>query len=733
MVKPSTWAACRYAGAQHCPCERVCSTTQRLLDASAESSDAAQLDKLEEEVCANGFARVLKTGMTATPRLRDIAAQKKPLPENQRPDGRGAIWNDAEILSILLYTGSDVQGPFRSDMMAGGARWPVLTATIERALKKQNEAGTIVKGNHFASDHVVYHGLHGVNVKDFASLVENDGTFAMTFSIGTVVSASYSRDVSLLFAAGAGGTAAPNHSKGLLLEICCRADHWPASADVEWCSKFPHEKELIIAPWQHFDPRFGNAGAGSAMTPRSRDGKPATSVAEAVAALESRTDTIALEFMLVALEDARPPLQTAEDWEAERAAAKAEGTDGLSPRDVEAFPFLRSRAGHCVLAFRRRGCTQDEYAQCSVDPSRWRLAIDLNRRTKGWIRSSRLQPIKPVEVQVIKVDLRVPRFEECVWQPQIAEGDPPDPRYCKKCKAVFRGKACAKSHPNFNYTKQIPDGAPQQAEPKVPKAHAAAKPEPEPEPELELEPELEPEELEEPEPELHTGPGPEPTLSTDTSSNSSVPSTLTEPLLYLSLEQATVLRAKGLDDMVPELPGWVSQERVSRALFGERGAQLVLDTAQHVGTFVWATEFANVHATFAFTESPITVDGERYAGPEAYFQLQKSFGTPSHEAAKAAMKTITNPDEAWAVGRVHGLRADWEQAKVEIMRTAIRAKFTQSTELRALLLSTGAHPLVQLKPDDQFWGSGRNGRGQNMLGVLLMELRDELKQLFQSI
>eukprot|EP01044_Picomonas_judraskeda_P006392 COSAG03_NODE_635_length_6601_cov_165.858197_2_plen_217_part_00 len=175
------WAACQYAGAQHCPCERVCSTTQRLLGTDAESSDAAQLDKLEEEVCANGFARVLNTGVAATPRLRDVAAQKKPCPQNQRPDGRGAIWNNAEILSILLYTGTDVQGPFRNDMMVDAGRWPVLAATIERALKKQNEAGTTVKGNYFTCAHVVYHGLHGVNVKDFASLVEDESPNPVTF------------------------------------------------------------------------------------------------------------------------------------------------------------------------------------------------------------------------------------------------------------------------------------------------------------------------------------------------------------------------------------------------------------------------------------------------------------------------------------------------------------------------------------------------------------------------
>eukprot|EP01043_Picozoa_sp_COSAG02_P030783 COSAG02_NODE_1982_length_10196_cov_6.214816_6_plen_134_part_00 len=123
------------------------------------------------------------------------------------------------------------------------------------------------------------------------------------------------------------------------------------------------------------------------------------------------------------------------------------------------------------------------------------------------------------------------------------------------------------------------------------------------------------------------------------------------------------------------------QVRVSRALFGEKRAKTVETTSRQVGKFVWATEFANVHAAFAFTESPITVDGEQYAGPEAYFQLQKSFGTKSHNTATAAMKAITDPNDAWQVGREHELRADWDRVKVDVMRTAIRAKFTQSAEL----------------------------------------------------
>ncbi len=60
------------------------------------------------------------------------------------------------------------------------------------------------------------------------------------------------------------------------------------------------------------------------------------------------------------------------------------------------------------------------------------------------------------------------------------------------------------------------------------------------------------------------------------------------------------------------------------------------------------------------------------------------------------------------------------------MREAVRAKFTQSESLKQLLLATHPHPLVQLKPGDDVWGTGPSGKGQNLLGVILQNLRSEL-------
>jgi ribA/ribD-fused uncharacterized protein len=56
----------------------------------------------------------------------------------------------------------------------------------------------------------------------------------------------------------------------------------------------------------------------------------------------------------------------------------------------------------------------------------------------------------------------------------------------------------------------------------------------------------------------------------------------------------------------------------------------------------------------------------------------------------------------------------------------VRRKLELYPELRALLLATGAEDLAEAAPTDYYWGIGRDGSGQNRLGLLLMRLRAEL-------
>jgi ribA/ribD-fused uncharacterized protein len=130
-------------------------------------------------------------------------------------------------------------------------------------------------------------------------------------------------------------------------------------------------------------------------------------------------------------------------------------------------------------------------------------------------------------------------------------------------------------------------------------------------------------------------------------------------------------------------------------------------------------EFSN------FAPFPVTLRGKVWPTSEHYFQAQKFAGT---EHAEAIRKT-RSPMIAARMGRDRKkpLRRDWEAVKDNIMREAVRAKFTQHPELSALLLATGDALLVEHTDNDAYWGDGGDGSGKNRLGQILMQVRDELR------
>jgi ribA/ribD-fused uncharacterized protein len=96
-----------------------------------------------------------------------------------------------------------------------------------------------------------------------------------------------------------------------------------------------------------------------------------------------------------------------------------------------------------------------------------------------------------------------------------------------------------------------------------------------------------------------------------------------------------------------------------------------------------------------------------------------------------AILVAATPGQAKRMGRVVDLVPNWDQVKVNTMNNLVRMKFMGITEGRALLLSTGDNLLVEgNKWHDTFWGKCNcpihEGRGANMLGVILMQVRSEI-------
>jgi N-glycosidase YbiA len=130
-------------------------------------------------------------------------------------------------------------------------------------------------------------------------------------------------------------------------------------------------------------------------------------------------------------------------------------------------------------------------------------------------------------------------------------------------------------------------------------------------------------------------------------------------------------------------------------------------------------EFSN------FALYPIVVAKKRWPTSEHYFQAQKFIDPKDQELVRKAR----TPSLAAREGRDRRkrLRPDWETVKVSIMRQAVEAKFEQHAELATLLLSTGDAELIEHTDADAFWGDGGDGSGRNMLGRILMDVREMLK------
>lgn len=126
-----------------------------------------------------------------------------------------------------------------------------------------------------------------------------------------------------------------------------------------------------------------------------------------------------------------------------------------------------------------------------------------------------------------------------------------------------------------------------------------------------------------------------------------------------------------------------------------------------------------------FSRHGFELDGEHWMTTEHYFQAQKFPQTEHCEQIRQA-KT---PKDAATMGRERSrpLRQDWEQVKDDIMRKCVLRKFETHADIREILLATGDEEIVENAPGDYYWGCGKDGSGKNMLGQILMEVREILR------
>ena len=151
--------------------------------------------------------------------------------------------------------------------------------------------------------------------------------------------------------------------------------------------------------------------------------------------------------------------------------------------------------------------------------------------------------------------------------------------------------------------------------------------------------------------------------------------------------------------------------------------------------------------TFFFTEAnpfsqwfpcSFVVEGNTFNCAEQFMMHGKALLFRDTVTA-AKILAAAHPRQHKALGRKVTPFDDavWKRERMTIVRAGSHAKFTQNPALLQKLLATAGTVLVEASPYDKIWGIGlaatdprakdpAQWRGQNLLGKILTELREQL-------
>jgi len=127
----------------------------------------------------------------------------------------------------------------------------------------------------------------------------------------------------------------------------------------------------------------------------------------------------------------------------------------------------------------------------------------------------------------------------------------------------------------------------------------------------------------------------------------------------------------------------------------------------------------------SFSAHAFLLDGQQWPSVEHYYQAMKFADTAYQEKIRLA----ASPAKARKLGRTRfkRIRRDWPEVKNAYMTRAVYTKCRTHPEVASALLNNPAK-LVENSQYDYYWGCGRDRRGKNNYGQVVMNVRDKLQQ-----
>lgn len=152
--------------------------------------------------------------------------------------------------------------------------------------------------------------------------------------------------------------------------------------------------------------------------------------------------------------------------------------------------------------------------------------------------------------------------------------------------------------------------------------------------------------------------------------------------------------------------------------------------------YFWGSFLSN----FIPSDLHIEFNNKIFSNSEQLFMYLKAMYFHDIETADKIIKEGVYPKSAKALGRQvkNYNESEWSKVREEKMYIAVMAKFSFNEELKQKLLKTYPKILVEGTPMDPVWGvmikwdddrilDEKNWKGQNLLGKVLMRVRNDLK------
>lgn len=151
--------------------------------------------------------------------------------------------------------------------------------------------------------------------------------------------------------------------------------------------------------------------------------------------------------------------------------------------------------------------------------------------------------------------------------------------------------------------------------------------------------------------------------------------------------------------------------------------------------FFWGKQ--DIYSNFYFAPFKHQDKLFKWSEQAVMYRKAKHFGA-MNIAGKILM--ATSPDQCKKLGRSRDIpfvQEEWEKVREQIYKEVLVDKFS-NPHMKHKLLSTGEKTLVEASPFDEIWGiklahdhpdaeNPKKWRGLNLLGKVLMEVREELK------